>query len=87
MADPIPESLQLYSIQRAMSASETLRKEFRRLTADDSPRIMRRLARQRIEDALRIMADVGYLSELERRAAVINIERTFVRFYPEDLGW
>ncbi len=87
MADPIPEALQLYSIRRALDISESARKEYQRLIADDSPRIIRRLARQRLHEYMQIMCDCGYLNDLERRAASVHIERTFVQHYPGYRDW
>ena len=85
--DPIPQTLQLYSIRRALDKSKSLRLEYDRLTGKDTPRIIRRLARQRIEDGLQIMEDVGFLSPLEHRAAVVHVERALVHFYPEYRDW
>lgn len=80
--DPISTEFQQIALQRAVAKSETLRKEIKRISAEDSPRILRRLSRDRAEMYLQIMHEVGYLSNRERRAAVIWIEREYVKRMP-----
>lgn len=87
MADPIPESMQRFAIKRALSRSETMRRDYQRIIAKDSPRILRRLARERCALYVQIMEDCGWLSPLERRAAIVHLERTFVKYYPDFREW
>lgn len=80
--DPISTEAQELALKRAAAKSETLRRELRRIKDADSPRILRRLSRDRAEMYLQIMHEVGYLSNRERRAAVIWIEREYVKTMP-----
>lgn len=62
----------------------TLRSAVKMLTAPDSQRALRRVARHRAQEALRVIGEVTALDEERLRAASVQIERLFVQHYP---GW